>query len=185
MRVVEPENFGAALQYFTGSQRAQYQTAHHRACARVTSSANTAFFASTPASASAGARKTEMYAPLGIRMYPPELREDRGEIELGLEGVSRISSKWRISAAICTCIPIGATAPRRFAIWCWRRVSAGMNTWRSAITPPGAAIANGLTVERLRQQMREIRRLNEEIDRHHHPHLQRSGYSPRRHAGLS
>ena len=79
LRVVPPASWGAALQYFTGSQ------AHNialRARARDRGLTLNEYSVRRLADESvvAGASEEEVYAALGLPWIPPELREDRGEI---------------------------------------------------------------------------------------------------------
>jgi DNA polymerase (family 10) len=85
LRVVEPDCFGAALQYFTGSKQhnirvrelaqrkglkvSEYGVFHEKTNRRV-----------------AGKTEAEVYKAVGLPFIPPELREDGGEIEAALEG---------------------------------------------------------------------------------------------------
>jgi DNA polymerase (family 10) len=85
LRVVEPDCFGAALQYFTGSKQhnirvrelaqrkdlkvSEYGAFNERINRRV-----------------AGKTEAEVYEAVGLPFIPPELREDGGEIEAALEG---------------------------------------------------------------------------------------------------
>jgi len=84
LRVLEPERWGTALQYFTGSQ------AHN---IRLRGLALDRGFSLSEyglrredGSEILCATEGEVYATLGLPFIPPELREDRGEIEAALEG---------------------------------------------------------------------------------------------------
>ncbi len=84
VRLLPPESFGAALQYFTGSkphnvalrQRAQKMgfTLSEYALARVSDDKRVA-----------GRTEEEIYTKLGLDYIPPELRENCGEIEAAAE----------------------------------------------------------------------------------------------------
>ncbi|MCK4316838.1 MAG: hypothetical protein KAX24_13805, partial [Anaerolineae bacterium] len=84
LRVLEPVRWGTAIQYFTGSQA---HNIHLRAL-----SLDRGFSLSEYAlkredgSEILCAAEEEVYAALGLPLIPPELREDRGEIEAALEG---------------------------------------------------------------------------------------------------
>jgi DNA polymerase (family 10) len=85
LRVVEPEVYGAALVYFTGSKQhniriramgmkrglkiSEYGVTRDRSGRRI-----------------AGATEEEVYAAVGLPWIPPELREDLGEIEAAQAG---------------------------------------------------------------------------------------------------
>jgi DNA polymerase (family 10) len=83
LRIVPPESWGAALHYFTGS------TAHNIAVRRLargrglTLNEYGLFRGRTRV---AGATEAELFAALGLAEIPPELREDRGEIEAARTG---------------------------------------------------------------------------------------------------
>ena len=78
LRVVPEQSYGAALLYFTGSK------AHNIALRRIANDHRWklneyGLFAGTRRIA--GATEAEVYKKLGLIYVPPELREDRGEIE--------------------------------------------------------------------------------------------------------
>ena len=84
LRVLEPARWGTALQYFTGSQ------AHN---IRLRGLALERGFSLSEYGLKREdgteilcATEEEVYATLGLPLIPPELREDRGEIEAALEG---------------------------------------------------------------------------------------------------
>ncbi len=84
LRAVRPEQWGAAWQYFTGSQ-AHNVRLRELALGRGLS-LNEYGFRREDGTEVPCAREAEVYARLGLPWIPPELREDRGEIEAGLEG---------------------------------------------------------------------------------------------------
>ncbi|MFZ5451361.1 MAG: DNA polymerase/3'-5' exonuclease PolX [Thermodesulfobacteriota bacterium] len=83
LRVIPPASYGAALQYFTGSKE------HNIALRKIAIeqgyklSEYGLFQGDTPVAAE---REEEVYARLGMAWIPPELREDRGEIDAALAG---------------------------------------------------------------------------------------------------
>jgi DNA polymerase (family 10) len=80
LRVVAPEAFGAALQYFTGSQdhNVRMREIASRKGLRVS---EYGVFDEKTGARIAGATEEDVYAAVGMRWMPPELRENRGEIE--------------------------------------------------------------------------------------------------------
>ena len=84
LRVVKPEEFGAALQYFTGSKD---HNVHLRSLARDRGLKVNEYGVFRGEECVAGASEEEVYAALGLAWIPPELREDRGEIEAAARGV--------------------------------------------------------------------------------------------------
>lgn len=83
LRAVPEESFGAALVYFTGSK------AHNIALRRLAQNAGlkvNEYGVFRGARRVAGRTEEEVYAAVGLCWIPPELREDRGEIELAQRG---------------------------------------------------------------------------------------------------
>jgi DNA polymerase (family X) len=86
LRVVPTESFGAALQYFTGSKEHNV-VMRQRAKDRGWKLNEWGLFAEDNSEvALAGKSETEIYEQLGLKIIPPELRENRGEIELAEQG---------------------------------------------------------------------------------------------------
>lgn len=83
LRVVAPSTFGAALVYFTGGK------AHNIAIRRRAQQAGlkiSEYGVFRGEQRVAGATETSVYAALGLPWIPPELRENRGEIEAAAAG---------------------------------------------------------------------------------------------------
>ncbi len=80
LRAVPAESFGAALQYFTGSQ-AHNVRLRKRAQERDLRLNEYGLWRPSDETRVAGADEAELYRALGLPWIPPELREDRGEIE--------------------------------------------------------------------------------------------------------
>ena len=78
VRVVPPESFGAALQYFTGSKAHNVRLREIAMKAKLKLNEYGLFEDDT---AVAGAVEEEIYAKLGLDFIDPRLREDRGEVE--------------------------------------------------------------------------------------------------------
>ena len=83
LRVVKPEEFGAALQYFTGSKD---HNVHLRTLARDRGLKVNEYGVFRDDERVAGVSEEEVYGALGLTWIPPELREDRGEIDLAAQG---------------------------------------------------------------------------------------------------
>ena len=80
LRVVPRESLGAALQYFTGS-KAHNIALRDRAIQRGYKLNEYGLFRVDDNSLVAGLDEAGIYAALGLELVPPELRENRGEIE--------------------------------------------------------------------------------------------------------
>jgi DNA polymerase (family 10) len=83
VRVVEPDCFGAALQYFTGSKE---HNIHLRKIAQDMGLKISEYGVFRGDEKIAGRTEEEVYGALNLPWIPPELREDRGEIEAAAEG---------------------------------------------------------------------------------------------------
>src|SRR5690606_21741695 len=83
IRVVPDESYGAALQYFTGSKEHNI-VVRKRAIDRGLKLSEWGLFRGDERIA--GATEEEVYAALDLEWMPPELRENRGEIEMAAEG---------------------------------------------------------------------------------------------------
>ncbi len=85
LRVVEPDCFGAALQYFTGSKQHNIRVRELAQRKGLKVSEYGVFNEKTDRRV-AGRTEEEVYGAVGLPFIPPELREDGGEIEAALEG---------------------------------------------------------------------------------------------------
>lgn len=85
LRVVEPEVWGAALQYFTGSQA---HNVHVREIAvrKGLKLSEYGLFRAKSGKLIVAETEEEVYERLGLPWIPPTLREDRGEIQAALKG---------------------------------------------------------------------------------------------------
>ena len=79
LRVIEPDAYGAALQYFTGSQAHNIEL---RKIAQAEKLKLNEYGVFRGTKRIAGRTEEEVYAKLGMDWIPPELREARGEIAL-------------------------------------------------------------------------------------------------------
>jgi DNA polymerase (family 10) len=80
VRVVPPQSFGAALHYFTGSRD---HNVHVRRRAQERGLKLNEYGLFRGKRRVAGRTEEDLFAALGLPWIPPELREDRGEIEAG------------------------------------------------------------------------------------------------------
>ncbi|WP_225333763.1 DNA polymerase/3'-5' exonuclease PolX [Halomicrobium urmianum] len=94
LRVVDPAEFGAALQYFTGSKEHNLAVRNRAIDRDLKMNEYGIFDVSEVADDSdqragervGGETEASMYEPLDLEWMPPELRENRGEIEAAAEG---------------------------------------------------------------------------------------------------
>ncbi len=83
VRAVPPDSFGAALQYFTGSQAHNIKL---RGLAKKQGLKISEYGVFREDQVLAGRTEAEVYQQLDLPWIPPELREDRGEIEAAASG---------------------------------------------------------------------------------------------------
>jgi DNA polymerase (family 10) len=83
LRIVEPAEYGAALLYFTGSKAHNIKL---RGLAKDRGLKISEYGVFRGSKRLAAREEEDCYRILGMPWIPPEMREDRGEIELALEG---------------------------------------------------------------------------------------------------
>lgn len=161
LRLVRQECFGAALQYFTGSQ------AHNVAVRDLGIKAHlkiNEYGVFRGEERIAGDTEESVYETLGLSWIPPELREARGEIEAARSGrLPRLIELSDIRGDLHshTRATDGKNTLKEMA-----RAARQLGLEYLAITEHSRrlTVARGLTPERLREHTREIDKLNEELD---------------------
>ena len=166
LRTVPAASWGAALMYFTGSKE-------HNTSLRTRARQNGLTLneyglfpldpdASTPpqdrgVDAVAGATEGEVFEALGLVYVPPEIREDRGETEL--RATPRLVQVDDIRAELHahTTASDGAMALEELVEAAKAR---GFHTIAVTDHSRSSVIANGLSAERLREQIEDVRELN-------------------------
>lgn len=158
LRVVAPEAFGAALQYFTGSKDHNVRVREIAVRQGLRVSEYGVFDEGTGARI-AGATEEDVYAAVGLAWIPPELRENAGEIEAAREG------------RLPELVTAHAIRGDLHAHTDWSDGHHPLERLIQAAEARGyeyvivsdhsqsTAIAGGLTVDRLRAQLAEIRAL--------------------------
>jgi len=81
IRIVEEKSFGAALQYFTGSKEHNVKI---RSLAKEKGLKVSEYGVYKNSKPIAGKTEEQVYKVLGLAWFPPEIREDRGEVEAAL-----------------------------------------------------------------------------------------------------
>ncbi len=158
LRRVEASSFGAALQYFTGSQ------AHNIALRRIARRRGlkvNEYGVFRGGARIAGRTEASVYRALGLAFIPPELREDRGEIEAAREGrlpalVSAADLRGDLHAH--TAATDGTASLEEMAEAARRR---GFEYLAITDHSRRLRVARGLDERRLLEQIEAIDRLNE------------------------
>jgi len=86
VRVLEEESYGAALHYFTGS-KAHNVAIRDRAKELGLKISEYGVFRSQDDKRISGAKEEDIFKAVGLPLIPPELREDRGEIQAAEQGM--------------------------------------------------------------------------------------------------
>ncbi len=160
VRAVTKESFGAAAQYFTGSQQHNVRLREIAVKAKLKLNEYGLFKGDKMI---AGRTEEEIYRKLGLDYIEPVLREDRGEIEAAknhalpeLIQFEDINGDFHMhtTASDGTC-DIGELA----------EAAKDLGYKFICITDhsKSSAIANGLSAKQLAQQIQKIRKLNEKI----------------------
>lgn len=160
LRVVPEESYGAAMQYFTGSKEHNI-VIRRRAQERGLKVNEYGVFRGEDYVC--GRTEEEVYAAVGLPWIPPELRENRGEIELAEQG--RLPALIEL-ADIQGDLHMHTTATDGTAsILEMAEAAKARGLKYIAITDHSkrVSMANGLDADRLRQHWREIEKVRKEI----------------------
>jgi DNA polymerase (family 10) len=162
LRVVPLERYGTALSYFTGSKEHNVRL-RELAKDRGLSLNEWAF---TPLDGSPEIlcdTEAAVYARLDLPWIPPELREDRGEIEAAQRGALPTLIRLediRADLHMHTTWSDGKLSVREMA---WIARERGLSYIVITDHSQSLGVANGLSVERLRAQREEIRAVDAEM----------------------
>jgi DNA polymerase (family 10) len=156
IRVVPPESFGAALQYFTGSKQHNVRLRDLAVRKKLRLNEYGVFRVDGKEERVGGRTEEEMYAALGLPLIPPELREDQGEIDAAragklprlieaadIRGDLHLHSDW---------------SDGHQGIEAMARAAREVGYEYIALTDhsPSQTVAGGLSIERLQERMAEI-----------------------------
>jgi DNA polymerase (family 10) len=160
LRVVEAGSFGSALQYFTGSKEHNVRL---REIAKKKGMKISEYGIFKGDRKLGGRKEEDIYKALGMEWIPPEMREDRGEVEAArqgrlprlvevgdIKGDLHVHSRW--SDGVSTLEEIAGCARAQGYKYCV--VSDHTKSTR---------IANGLDERRLLKQIKEIDGLNKKL----------------------
>jgi DNA polymerase (family 10) len=162
LRMVEHDSFGSLLQYFTGSKQHNI-TLRTREQKRGLKLSEYGITDVKTNKLEKFTTEEAFYRRLGLQYIPPEIREDQGEIELAEKGeVPKLIelSDIKGDVHVHTDWSDGHDSIEDMA-----KAAKALGYHYMAITDhsAGRGIAHGLSEERLRQQIEEIKRLNEKI----------------------
>jgi DNA polymerase (family 10) len=160
LRVVSPDCFGSAMQYFTGSKA---HNVHLREIAKAKGLKLNEYGLFKGEKKVSGESEEDIYQILGMDWIPPVLREDRGEIEAAISrklpelvaekdirGDLHVHSKW--SDGTTTIEEIAKAAKEK-----------GYSYIAITDHSQSLKIAGGLTPEEMEEQIEEIRKINKKL----------------------
>jgi DNA polymerase (family X) len=156
IRAVEKQSYGAALQYFTGSKE---HNVHLRTIARERGLKFNEYGVFRGTRRIAGASEEQVYRTLDMPVPPPELREDRGEIEAALSGKLPKLIKvddLRGDLHAHTNYSDGRSTMEEMVV---RAAELGYDYVALTDHSPAARIARGLELERLNRKIDELEAL--------------------------
>lgn len=160
IRVVEPDSFGAALQYFTGSKA---HNIHLREIAKLKGLKVNEYGVFRGEKKIGGSQEEDIYKILGLEWIPPVLREDRGEIdssskgqlprlisEKDIKGDLHVHSEWSDGTARIDDLARAAK-------------DMGYDYIAIADHSQSIKIAGGLSPKELEEQIEEIKKINKKL----------------------
>ncbi|MCX6009467.1 MAG: DNA polymerase/3'-5' exonuclease PolX [Chloroflexi bacterium] len=162
LRMVEHDSFGSLLQYFTGSK--QHNIAlRTREQKRGLKLSEYGITDTKTNKLEKFATEEAFYHQLGLQYIPPELREDQGEIELAEKG--KVPKLVELSDIKGDIHAHTNWSDGHDSIEAMAQAAKAIGYQYLAITDhsAGLGIAHGLNEERLRQQIDEIKRLNQQL----------------------
>ena len=162
VRIFEEDEYGAAMMYFTGSK--DHNVAMRNLAIEKGWKLNEyGLFETESNSRLAGATEEEVFAKLGLHYIPPELRENKGEIEAAkrgslptlvrrdeIVGDLQMHSTWSDGTEEIESMAKGA-------------MELGYEYIAMTDHSVSVRVANGLSEERFRRQWKEIDKLNEKL----------------------
>ncbi|RJP64052.1 MAG: DNA polymerase/3'-5' exonuclease PolX [Candidatus Abyssobacteria bacterium SURF_17] len=160
LRVVDEECFGAALQYFTGSKEHNIKL---RDIAKGLGLKINEYGVFRGDKKVGGKEEKEIYEAIGLQWMPPEIREDRGEIEAAKEGSlpALVTSKQiKGDLHVHSNFSDGRATLEQLA-----EQAEALGYKYIAVTDHSQSlkIARGLTPERVEQKGKEIQKINSKL----------------------
>jgi len=163
LRIVEHRSFGTVLQYFTGSKE------HNVRLRQIALDRGYSLSEYSLTRLSDGRelffdREEDVYSALGLAYIPPEMREDRGEIEAAMHG--RLPELVAVGDIRGDLHVHSNWSDGRASLLDLARAARGLGYEYIAVCDhsPSVGIAGGLSPERLMQKMQAVDAANEELE---------------------
>lgn len=161
LRVVEPDQFGNLLQHFTGS-KAHNVRLRENAVRRGLHVSEYGILDDATGETLRCATEEEVYGKLGLPWVPPELREDRGELEPGFAVPELVREEDLRGDLHCHTV----ASDGRDTIEEMARAAMARGYEYLAITDHSAThgFGNHVEADTLRRQIERVRAVNEQLD---------------------
>ena len=159
--VHQPERFGTALQYATGSKEHNVRL-REMALDKDLSLSDQSFLRKDGTELLC-ATEAEVYHELGMPWIPPEIREDSGEIQAALNGVLPKLIEVKNIRADLHCHSTWSDGQTSIAELAKAAKNRGYKTLAITDHSPSIGLVNGLSIERLREQRKQIEKLRKKL----------------------
>lgn len=160
LRVVEPESHGAALLYFIGSKSHNIRL---RTIALERGLKINEYGVFRGDKKIAGETEEEVYKTLGLQWIPPEIREDRGEVEGAQSGKLPDLVELEDIKGDLQMHSIWSDGKATIEEMALRAKELGYEYIAMTDHSPSSRIAGGLSIERLYEKKREVNALNKKL----------------------
>jgi DNA polymerase (family 10) len=160
LRVVEPESYGAALLYFIGSKAHNIKL---RTIALEKGLKINEYGIFRGDEKIAGETEKGIYETLGLQWIPPEIREDRGEIEAAQYGKLPELVKLEDIKGDLQMHSIWSDGKATIEEMALKAKELGYEYIAMTDHSPSSRIAGGLSIERLYEKKREVDALNKKL----------------------
>ncbi len=161
LRVLPPESYGAALMYFTGSKDNNVRI---RGLAQKKGLKVNEYGVFKNGRRIAGKTEEEIYKLLGMEFIAPELREDRGEVELALENKLPFLVKYDDIKGNLHTHTIYSDGENTIEELASHAIKFGYSYLGITDHSKAASYANGMKEDELKKQSDEIDYLNEKLE---------------------
>jgi len=163
LRVISDESYGAALVYFTGSKQHNIRI-RERALDRDLKINEYGVFKENKEESIAGKTEKEVYESVDLPVIPPELREDRGEVEAAeQENLPKLITLEDLKGDLHmhTTYSDGGSSIKEMA-----EAAKELGHEYIAITDHSkrVTVANGMDADELAKQIEKIEEINSELD---------------------
>lgn len=160
LRAVGPESYGAALLYFSGSKAHNVKL---RGIAQKSGLRINEYGIFKDEEKIAGETEKEMYGTLDLPFIPPELREDRGEIEAAIKGKLPNLIELKDIKGDLHMHTTWSDGKATIAEMAKSAMDLGYGYIAITDHSPSSTIANGLSIERLEEKKKELDAVNKKM----------------------